>query len=550
MKMKTICNPVNINYRYQSFMRARESADPAVVLYKGEYFLFASHGSGYWVSDDLANWEFIQVDLAKQPEFKRFAPAPVVMGDRIYITHSNGGSILYSDTPRDPDSWINVGKPYDWNDPALFVDDDGSLYCYEGLSPVQPLRAVKLNPDNPAEILEGPVDIFWTDCDMRGFERLGDINERESGTPYLEGAWVNKINGKYYLTYAVPGTEYASYCDGCAVADSPMGPFTCCENSPIVYKATGFMRGAGHGCLFADKNGNYWKMDTVSISINHIFERRLCLFPAKVENGLIYTNTYRGDYPQLLPHDVAIPFMESDAGWHLLSLHKNVKASSVLDEDHNPDKAFDESLRTWWSAKTGDRGEWLWADLGKVYRVCALQVNFADQEIDAVGGREHDFSYQYILEASVDGKDWVPLVDRRNSTNDLSHDYVQLEEMATVRYLKLVNHGRIPAGGKFAVSGLCVFGFGGDNAPEKAPDFKAERGADARNMTVRWKSVDGAEGYMIRWGTDPENLHTHWQVIGDCEATVYCLTKGVNYYVTMDAYNESGVVRGTRTQKI
>ena len=45
-------------------------------------------------------------------------------------------------------------------------------------------------------------------------------------------------------------------------------------------------------------------------------------------------------------------------------------------------------------------------------------------------------------------------------------------------------------------------------------------------------------------------LHTHWQVIGDCEATFYCLTKGLRYYVTVDAYNESGVTYGSVTRPI
>ena len=60
---------------------------------------------------------------------------------------------------------------------------------------------------------------------------------------------------------------------------------------------------------------------------------------------------------------------------------------------------------------------------------------------------------------------------------------------------------------------------------------------------------------MIRWGIDPQELHTHWQVIsdhvgGDCEATIYCLTKNQDYYFTVDAYNESGVTYGTQTQHI
>ena len=315
------------------------------------------------------------------------------------------------------------------------------------------------------------------------------------------------------------------------------------------------MRGAGHGCLFEDKNGHYWKMDTVSISINHMFERRLCLFPVKVENGLIYTNAYRGDYPQFLPHDVADPFADSDAGWHLLSLHKTARASSVLDENHTSDKAFDESLRTWWSAQTGDAGEWLETDLGKTYEVCSVQVNFADQDVEAVGGRGLGFAYKYTLEASVDGEEWFTLIDRRNSADDLPHDYVQLDSVTSLRYLKLTNCGKTPAGGKFAVSGLRVFGYGGGDAPATAPDFTAKRGEDARNMTVSWQPVEGAQGYFIRWGIDPNNLHTHWQVLADpvgggTEATVYCLTKGVTYYVTVDAYNESGVTHGTHLQSI
>ena len=80
-------------------------------------------------------------------------------------------------------------------------------------------QAPRMNSD-PAEVLEGPVNIFQSDRDTRGFERVGDINEREGGLTHLEGPWMNKINGKYYLTYAVPGTEYAGYCDGCAVADT------------------------------------------------------------------------------------------------------------------------------------------------------------------------------------------------------------------------------------------------------------------------------------------------------------------------------------------
>ncbi len=550
MNIKTICNPVNINYRYQAGMRSRESADPAVVLYKDEYYLFASRGSGYWVSDDLANWEFIQVDTAKNPEFELYAPGPVVVGDRLYLTHSQGGCMLYSDNPRDPDSWVNIGRPSFWNDPALFWDN-GQFYVYEGLSPTDPLRAMRLNMDQNMSVAEGPVDIFMSDPQNRGFERRGNRFEHDD-PPYLEGSWVNKINGKYYLTYAVPGTEFEIYSDGCAVSDNPMGPFTYCPNSPVVFKATGFMRGSGHGCLFADKKGNYWKMDTVSISVNHIFERRLCLFPAKIgEDGLLYTNTYRGDYPMILPHDTADPFDEADTGWNLLSYGKTARASTILDDAHAPDRAFDECMSTWWSAQSGDAGEWLEVDLGKVYEVCSLQVNFADQDIeDGIWGRGLGFSYKYTVEASEDGENWFTLVDRRDNADDCPHEYFQLDDVTKIRHLKLTNCGKTPAGGKFSVSGLRVFGFGGGTAPARAPEFKAVRCEDARNMRVTWEPVEDAQGYVIRFGVNPREMHTHWQVIGECEADIGCLTRDMTYFVTVDAYNESGTVYGSDMQEI
>jgi hypothetical protein len=43
-----------------------------------------------------------------------------------------------------------------------------------------------------------------------------------SKRPYSEGAWMDKHEGKYYLQYAAPGTQYNTYSDGVYVGDSPM----------------------------------------------------------------------------------------------------------------------------------------------------------------------------------------------------------------------------------------------------------------------------------------------------------------------------------------
>ena len=114
----------------------------------------------------------------------------------------------------------------------------------------------------------------------------------------------------------------------------------------------------------------------------------------------------------------------------------------------------------------------------------------------------------------------------------------------------MTNQGAIPAGGKFAVSGLRVFGHGNGQAPAAAPAFHAERQLDERNMRITWGAQPDAQGYMVRFGVSSEALYTHYQVIGDTSADIGCLNTGVTYYVTVDAYNESGMTAGTHVQTV
>ena len=88
--------------------------------------------------------------------------------------------------------------------------------------------------------------------------------------PFIEGCWMNKHNGKYYLQYGAPGTEFSGYADGVVVGDNPLGPFTP-QRMPFSYKPGGFARGAGHGATFQDK----WKLlaiSTIVIDVKNNFE--------------------------------------------------------------------------------------------------------------------------------------------------------------------------------------------------------------------------------------------------------------------------------------
>ncbi len=57
---QTFCNPLNISYRFTLDKPSRRAAaDPVIVLFKDNYYLFATASGGYWHSKDLLNWNFV-----------------------------------------------------------------------------------------------------------------------------------------------------------------------------------------------------------------------------------------------------------------------------------------------------------------------------------------------------------------------------------------------------------------------------------------------------------------------------------------------------------
>lgn len=562
----TVCNPIDLEYMFhRGKVRADgkledlfvESADPALCVFKGEYWLFASKGEGYWFSKDMGKWTFVRVDVTKpvQAEFLKYAPATVVVGDTLYIIHSEGGRVIKTKNPHDPSAWEDVGHPIGCADPGWIYDDpadggDGYVYLYRGLSHRDPIEGFKLDPKNGMKVVEGPWHCCWPDCENRGYEVAGDDNADYRGKDTQEGPWPVRYGGKYYLTCAVPGTQFATYADNCYVADKPTGPFLYCWNSPVSWKATGFTQGAGHGCVTKDLQGRWWKVDTCR---TFGFDRRLVLLPSMFdEKGDLYTNTVRSDYPFFVPERNRRPFDEPGPAWELLSYGKAATASSNAKE--SAACAFDESIRTAWIPKTDKAGEWLKVDLGSVCQIRSLQMNFMNKSQKLAGGRDVTWAYRYVLEFSKDGATWRTLLDRTRATVCRQHEYVEFEEPVDARYVRYTNKdGEIPGGCRLAVSGLRIFGTSAGAKPA-AVDLartKAERKADDNRMAkITWPAVAGAQGYIVRYGLRPDRLYTHFQVLGANELTMRSLNRGVDYFYTVDVFSEHGLTRGTKVLKM
>jgi xylan 1,4-beta-xylosidase len=550
---KTFCNPLDLAYRFQLEGSQREAADPVIVLYKGLYWLFASKSGGYWHSSDLVHWKFTEPEGLP---LEIYAPTVVDMNNKLYYLAGNG---VFATSDPESGKWSQVATlKYGVSDPALFLDDDGRLYLYHGCNENKPLMAVELDTQKFLPIGK-ELEVIQPDLQKRGWEVAGDANlgKIEGDTtvknllPWIEGSWMNKINGKYYLQYSAPGTQFKSYADGVFVSDSPMGPFTYASYSPFSYKPAGFVTGTGHSATFSDKDGQYWHVTTVTISVRHMFERRLALFPSgMISDGQLVANTYLGDYPQFVPGTAKKPLQNNSPRWMLLSYNKPATASSTLKSieelNFNPSNAFDEEIRTWWAAATGDQGEWLQVDLVKNCRIDAIQINFADQGAKAFG-RLHNDGYQYYVEASSDGKKWKTIIDRRSVAYDEPHHYIQLDNPEKARYVRITNvHS--PAGSVFSLYDLRIFGSGLGKLPSLVTGLTVKRDpADPRRVSLSWHTTPDSDFYIVRYGIAPDQLFSNYQVYKSNSVDINSLNVGVKYYFTVDAVNDTGVTQGDKT---
>lgn len=542
----TYCNPLNLDYTYPFHnshlgKSYRSGADPAVVEFRGEYYMFVTRSWGYWHSKDLLNWDFIT------PEKWYFegcnAPAAHNYKDSIlYVCGNPSGamSILYTDNPKRGDWKAVPSVLHDLQDPALFIDDDERAYMYWGSSNRWPIRGKELDMKNKfLPIAKKPDSLLFLRPDIHGWERFGE-NHTSDIKPFIEGAWMTKHNGKYYLQYAAPGTQFNVYGDGVYVGKSPLGPFEYAAHNPFCYKPGGFATGAGHGSTVCGPGGIYWHFGTIHLSINYKFERRLCMFPTFFdEDGAMYSDTYFGDYPHYSPDQVSRQTTSGGfRGWMLLSYGKPVKASSQL-ESYPVENVTDENLKTFWVAEKNDDKQWVEIDLEEVSDVYALQLNFFDYEETGFWGRMPNLRQRYLVEASVDGARWRVLVDYRNSFRDAPHNYIELDQPIEARYIRYRHH-YVP-GKNLAMGNIRVFGLGRGKKPATVKGFTVVREADERNVRISWKAVKGAQGYNVLWGVAPDKLYSSWMVYGDNSLDLRALTVGQKYYFAIEAFNENGI---------
>ncbi len=570
---KTYCNPIDIDYSYMAVnadkkVSYRSGADPAVVNYKGRYFMFVTRSFGYWYSDNMSKWTFVN------PQNWYFrgcnAPAAAVYGDDliVYGDPSGRGVMLKTNNPEIGDwkgSYGIMRVPDGIQDPDLFVDDDGKVYLYEESSNRWPIRVVELDPEFMFLPIGKEKDLFNLEPESHGWERFGQDHKSEVKIdPFIEGSWMVKHNDTYYLEYGAPGTQWNVYADGVYTGKSPLGPFEYAPYNPISYKPGGFLKGSGHGSTMKDNNGQYWHFATMAISVNYKFERRLGMFPAGYEDdGQMFVNTAYGDYPHFLPDVEVENHKNRFTGWMLLSKGKKLTANSTLEgikqkivdeiadgympESEAPiysiENINDENLRTMWVAENSSDTLQFEMDLGRIMTVNAFQVNFLDFNA-AIFGRAEGLKQQFIIEKSADGKDWDIALDFSKNEEDRPHAYIELTKPVQARFIRFRNkfyHNKYLAIGEFR-----VFGNGNGKTPNAPRNFKVVRQEDPRNAVLTWDEVKDSQGYVIYWGLAEDRLNNSAMIYNQNDYELRALNIGVNYYFQVEAFNENGISKKSK----
>ena len=412
----------------------------------------------------------------------------------------------------------NEVPPGPW-DPGLLKDDDGRWYLYWGSSNLFPIYGIEIAWQGDKLIYKGePTKLFLLHPDQHGWERFGQdhnglLANGQPSPPYVEGAWMTKHGGRYYLQYGAPGTEFNVYGNGTYVGDKPLGPFKYADYNPIAYKPGGFVHGAGHGSTFEDVHGNWWNTGTPWIGYNWTFERRINMFPAKFEaDGQFWSSSRFGDFPQYMPTTKVADPNNLFTGWMLLSYRKAATASSTMGE-FGADRVTDENPRTFWVAAANKPGETLTRRSRTRRRRCARCRSISPTTSPAVSAMRRTSTRSSSCRVRSTARRWQPLARTEPPRRDRPERVF-----------------RAAAAGSRAVHPLrprpCRRGQPRDQRHPRvrecrragacgAVTHRGRRHPDQRDATIRWAKVPGAVGYNIRFGIRPDRLTLTHQLWAD-----------------------------------
>ena len=438
------------------------------------------------------------------------APTVVKFNGAYYMcgNNDNGGALFRAPGPLGPytniGNWKNTGDATTgWKnafDMDLFVDDDNQPYVlFSGRS----TAGVFMAPLDPADLTRFaalPKNLFAFNS-AHVWERYGEMNEYPD-VSWIEGPWLFKRNGAYYVEYSASGTQWLTYATGVYSARSALGPYKYSPTNPVLRKTTGVVTGPAHGSAVLGPDGNWWQFYTIVLA-NPPGGRRIGMDPIGFDkDGNMFV---RGptETPQWAPGVVADPASDGDSGSIPITVNK-LRAMNALSSfsserpGHEAAYAIDNSSGTWWEPATNDDHPTLTLDLSPAtrfdpveqFRIDSCRIEFmagggfgggfgrgglgrggfgrgaggggpgfgapAAAEAVSPGTNAVVVAHQYKIEASLDGTNYTTVLDKTSNTVT---KYTEFEEIppTVCRFVRFTMTGW-PRGTPLGIIEFTVFG--------------------------------------------------------------------------------------------
>ena len=412
------------------------------VLETGGVYYMCCTGGGMWYSDDLLNWEFTHVDHVPS------APDLVEYNGKFYLT-GNSDHVYVADHPLGPYTDLGVFQntgPVEngWNggfDTKIFVDDDNQPYLFWPGRGISGIYGVKLDPKDMTKFMDKPTHLFGFNP-MHAWERYGEANEYPT-VAWIEGPWVIKRNGIYYLEYSASGTQWKSYAEGYYTATSPLGPYSYASNNPLLQKMQGLVTGTAHGSIVKMAGRDeWWQFYTIVLS-NPPGGRRIGMDKVTFDaDGLMYCKVT--DYPQPAPGTVAREGATASIPVTINKMNAMNALSKFSSQQNGYPAAFavDDYSGTVWMPEESDKEPSITIELSPATRFDVVQYFTVDaMRVLFTGARRRGFGappgtpapalpvYKYKLEVSSDGESYVTVLDKTKNT--VSKDTI-FEEFAPI----------------------------------------------------------------------------------------------------------------------
>ena len=362
-------------------------------------------GNGYgpaqvWVSKDFVNWKNIVMnwpttevvwapDVVQQPDgtFRYYycRPCEVLVGESSSPVGPWRNVLGRDDAVLVPDRFVHNAITLD---PQLFRDEDGQEYLYFCTWGIYKDFGCGVTKVNGTEL---------------GEKRLIPNTELKD---IFEAPFVFKRNGIYYFTYSSGSCHDDTYRVQYATSTvSPMGPF---EYKGCILKTNNdqTVHGPGHHSIL-ERDGKYYIVyhrHNLPRSV-HGFNRQICIDEMQFDA--------QGNIQPVVPtHNALNVDIFHTSKSKNLAFGAKVTASSYYDDWFKPEYAVDDNNATLWKAAntnwTADKqhSEWLQIDLGRVQKFNEIWTQF----------EYATFFYQYKIETSLDGQQWVTYADRSENT--------------------------------------------------------------------------------------------------------------------------------------